>query len=60
MSEKKILGIIGGLGPMAGVSLCELLVLHTAAKRDQDHIDFLLSSRARALAVFSSSPYHLA
>ena len=46
MSEKKILGIIGGLGPMAGVSLCELLVLHTAAKRDQDHIDFLLSSRA--------------
>lgn len=46
MSEKKILGIIGGLGPMAGVCLCELLVLHTAAKRDQDHINFLLSSRA--------------
>lgn len=46
MSEKKILGIIGGLGPMAGVCLCELIVLHTAAKRDQDHINFLLSSRA--------------
>ena len=46
MSEKKTLGIIGGLGPMAGVCLCELIVLHTAAKRDQDHINFLLSSRA--------------
>lgn len=46
MSEKKILGIIGGLGPMAGVALCEMIVLHTAAERDQDHIDFLLSSRA--------------
>ncbi len=46
MSEKKLLGIIGGLGPAAGVYLCEMLVLHTKAKRDQDHIDFLLSSRA--------------
>lgn len=46
MSEKKLLGIIGGLGPMAGVCLCEQIILHTAAKRDQDHLDFLLSSRA--------------
>ena len=46
MSDKRILGIIGGLGPMAGVYLCEQIVLHTKAKRDQDHIDFLLSSRA--------------
>ena len=46
MSEKKLLGIIGGLGPMAGVCLCEQIVLHTKASRDQDHIDFLLSSRA--------------
>lgn len=46
MGEKKLLGIIGGLGPMAGVCLCELIVSHTAAKRDQDHINFLLSSRA--------------
>lgn len=46
MSEKKLLGIIGGLGPMASVCFCELLVLHTRAERDQDHINFLLSSRA--------------
>ena len=46
MSEKKMLGIIGGLGPMASVCFSELLVLHTHATRDQDHIDFLLSSRA--------------
>ncbi len=46
MSEGKTLGIIGGLGPMASVCFCELLVSHTKAECDQDHINFLLSSRA--------------
>lgn len=46
MSERKTLGIIGGLGPMASVCFCELLVSHTKAELDQDHINFLLSSRA--------------
>ena len=46
MSEKKVLGIIGGLGPAASVCFCDLLVSHTKAMRDQEHIDFLLSSRA--------------
>ena len=45
MSEP-ILGILGGLGPMSGIYFCELLTAHTRAERDQDHVHFLLSSRA--------------
>lgn len=46
-SEKqKLLGILGGLGPMASVYFCEMLISHTEALRDCDHINFLLSSRA--------------
>ncbi len=40
------LGILGGLGPMSTVYFCELLNRHTAAVRDADHIDMLISSRA--------------
>lgn len=51
LSEKTIpnqalLGILGGLGPMAGVYFCEMLISHTSAASDKDHINFLLSSRA--------------
>lgn len=41
-----LLGILGGLGPMAGVYFCEMLISHTLATTDKDHINFLLSSRA--------------
>lgn len=40
------LGILGGLGPMSGVYFCEMLIRHTRAERDQEHLNFLLSSRA--------------
>ena len=45
-SSNAMLGILGGLGPMSGVYFCEMLISHTAAQRDSDHINFLLSSRA--------------
>lgn len=41
-----MLGILGGLGPMSGVYFCEMLISHTKAEADADHINFLLSSRA--------------
>ena len=44
--KQKLLGILGGLGPMASVYFCEMLISHTKAERDCDHINFLLSSRA--------------
>ena len=49
MSENKypsLLGILGGLGPMSGIYFCEMLTRHTYAKKDSDHLNFLLSSRA--------------
>ena len=47
MEEKrKLLGIIGGLGPAASAYFYELITEHTKAARDQDHIDIILSSRA--------------
>ncbi|MBE6600951.1 MAG: aspartate/glutamate racemase family protein [Ruminococcaceae bacterium] len=41
-----LLGILGGLGPMSTVYFCELLISHTKAESDADHIDMLISSRA--------------
>lgn len=41
-----LLGILGGLGPMATVYFYEMLTSHTEAAVDQDHIDLLISSRA--------------
>ena len=46
MKNKKILGILGGLGPMSSVYFYEMLTSHTHAERDQDHVNILLSSRA--------------
>lgn len=40
------LGILGGLGPMATVYFYDMLVRHTKATCDQDHLDVIISSRA--------------
>ena len=42
----KMLGILGGLGPMATVYFYELVTRHTQAACDQDHIDIIINSRA--------------
>ncbi len=44
--NKTLLGIIGGLGPMATVYFYEMLTSHTKATCDKDHIDIVISSRA--------------
>ena len=46
MSQNHILGILGGLGPMTSAYLYEMIVTHTCAGSDQDHIDIYISSRA--------------
>ena len=49
MSEDQypsLLGILGGLGPMSGIYFCEMLTRHTLAKKDSEHLNFILSSRA--------------
>ncbi|AKU16095.1 aspartate/glutamate racemase family protein [Luteipulveratus mongoliensis] len=39
-------GIMGGLGPLAGATFLRVLTLLTPAKRDQDHLDAILLSHA--------------
>ena len=45
MEQRKILGIIGGLGPMASAQFLELLTAMTDAAADQDHIETILYSK---------------
>ncbi len=42
----KVLGVLGGLGPMATAYFYELVTRHTRVSRDQDHIDMVISSKA--------------
>ena len=45
-NEGKILGIIGGMGPMASSVFYRMLIRMTPAHRDQDHINIILLSHA--------------
>lgn len=46
MHSPHLLGILGGLGPMASAYFYESITEHTDASCDQEHIDLILSSRA--------------
>ena len=37
MSDKKVIGILGGMGPLTTADLFQKITLHTAASCDQDH-----------------------
>ena len=45
-NKNPVLGILGGLGPMATVYFYEMITSHTKAACDQDHIDIVINSRA--------------
>ena len=45
MMEKKILGVIGGLGPMATAYFLRLVTDMTDAQTDQEHIETVIVSR---------------
>jgi aspartate racemase len=42
--KRHIIGIVGGIGPLAGIDLCKKVVENSIANSDQQHIPFLLSS----------------
>ena len=42
MSQKKTIGIIGGMGPMATYDLGQKIVANTKAEKDQDHLHVLI------------------
>lgn len=45
-NKRRLVGVIGGLGPMASAYFYELLTERTKASCDQEHIDCVISSRA--------------
>ena len=45
-SQSRILGVLGGLGPMSSAYFYELITKHTLATCDQQHMDILISSKA--------------
>ena len=51
MNEREpLLGILGGMGPQAGVDLAHKLIAATRAGNDQDHIPFVLYSLPGSVA----------
>ena len=42
MAQQKILGVIGGLGPIATAYFMELVVKMTRADCDQQHLDMIV------------------
>ncbi len=42
MKKDEFLGILGGMGPEAGVEFARILIEKTSVQRDQDHLPFLL------------------
>ncbi len=60
MSKKKIVGIIGGMGPLATCTLLETLIRHTDAAKDQDHIHILVDCNSsipdRSAAIKGEGP----
>lgn len=42
--EKKVIGIIGGMGPLATADLFQKIIQHTQAQRDQDHLRVLIDN----------------
>ncbi len=44
MAEKKVIGIIGGMGPLATVDLFRKIVAHTKADCDQEHLRVLIDN----------------
>jgi len=50
VANKKLIGIIGGMGPMAGVNLSKMIINETIAIKDQDHLPQVLLSVPQNIA----------
>lgn len=47
MNDDKVLGVLGGMGPLASAEFMRSLTLQTPAQRDQDHLPAILVSDGR-------------
>ncbi len=57
---KKVIGILGGMGPEATAHLYSLIIKHTQVKKDQDHIRIFITSNPeippRTEAILKTGP----
>ncbi len=44
MNERKVIGVLGGMGPLATVDLYRKIIEATPAQRDQDHLHVIIES----------------
>lgn len=62
MKKNKIIGIVGGMGPLASCDLYEKIIINTKAQKDCEHIHILLDSntdipdRTKAILHHGESP----
>lgn len=45
--DKKTLGIVGGVGPLATMFIGEMIVRRTKAEKDQDHVNSIITNNTR-------------
>jgi len=50
LEEEKVIGIVGGMGPQAGLALLNRVVCHTQAVTDQQHLSAILMSFPKHIA----------
>lgn len=61
---KNVLGIMGGMGPLATQLFYKMLIEHTVAEKDQDHINVLIigdasmPDRTEAILSGNTEPVH--
>lgn len=48
--QNQLIGIVGGMGPRAGVALHEAIIRNTMVNKDQDHLSVVLMTFPRELA----------
>jgi aspartate racemase len=49
MNEEKIIGVVGGVGPFAGIDLLSKIVEQTLASKDQDHLTVISLSQPQQI-----------
>jgi aspartate racemase len=63
MTERHLIGVLGGMGPLATVDFMQKVIQATPAQRDQDHVPMLVYSvpqipdRVAALAAGNDEPF---
>lgn len=61
---RRLIGVLGGMGPLATVDFMQKVILATPAERDQDHVPLLVHAvpqipdRIQAIADGSDGPFH--